>query len=122
MPLSVLIVDDDRDTRELYCLVFELNGFGAIPAANGREGLDRLRMHRPAAVVLDMMMPVLDGSGFLLEQRGDPEVRDIPVVCASAYEDVLVQERPRCAAYLRKPIELEGLVRLVTGLIARRDA
>jgi CheY-like chemotaxis protein len=117
MAMSVLIVDDDRDTRELYCLVFELNGFGTIAAANGREGLDRLRSDRPAAVVLDMMMPVLDGAGFRREQLGDPDVRDIPVVCASAYEEALVPTRLRCAAYLRKPVELDGLVRTVAAVI-----
>jgi PAS domain S-box-containing protein len=77
---SVLIVEDDADTRRLIALTLTENGFQARTAANGREALDRLAEATPDAIVLDLIMPVLDGFAFLQHVQLDPVWSKIPVV------------------------------------------
>jgi CheY-like chemotaxis protein/nitrogen-specific signal transduction histidine kinase len=77
---SVLIVEDDPDTRRLLSLTLSEHGFHARSAANGREGLERLAEATPDAIVLDLIMPVLDGFTFLEHVQLDPVWSKIPVV------------------------------------------
>lgn len=112
MGRTVLVVDDDVHIREALIDVLEDCGFRAIGAANGAEALDRLqREGRPSLILLDLMMPVMDGIEFRRLQLGSPEVADIPVVVLSAHRDPdgLANEL-RPAALLRKPVRLPELI------------
>ncbi|XWK91288.1 MAG: response regulator [Phormidium sp.] len=81
----VLIIDDEPDVREVVqgCLE-DVAGWDVVPAASGAEGLAKVRVDRPDAIVLDVMMPGMDGFSFLRELRTRPEGRSIPVILLTA--------------------------------------
>ena len=80
----VLIVEDDPDARMMLETMLRLEGYETITARNGSEGLAMMREHRPCAVLLDLMMPVMDGWQFRRQQLTEPELADVPVVCVTA--------------------------------------
>jgi CheY-like chemotaxis protein len=84
-PVSVLLVEDDLPIRDSLGEALTEEGFDVSTAGNGAEALERLRSgRRPAVIVLDLMMPVMDGWDFRQQQLDDPVLRDIPVVVVSA--------------------------------------
>ena len=109
---TVLIVDDDRDIRDSLVEVLEDHGYHAVGAGNGREALDTLRTSAevPCLILLDLMMPVMDGREFREEQLKHPEWTDIPVIVISAYNDVAEQARALEAEHLRKPLGMRPLI------------
>jgi CheY-like chemotaxis protein len=88
----VLVVDDDPSTREMLRRMLEREGFPVAEAGDGRAGLDRVAEHRPSLVLLDLLMPGLDGFGFLAELQTRPEWRAIPVVVVTA-KDLSTEEQ-----------------------------
>jgi len=80
----VLLVEDDADTRDMMTRILQKAGWKVIEAANGREALHLLTGVRPALIMLDLMMPVMDGFDFLLEMRAHAEWQDIPVIVLTA--------------------------------------
>jgi CheY-like chemotaxis protein len=107
----LLLVDDDHDVRELLAQVLAASGFEVAVAANGREALGILRHDAkagqlPRVVVLDVHMPVMDGSEFRALQKADPELASIPVVAITSDWDA----RPDAHATLKKPLEFEKLL------------
>ena len=118
--LRVLLVEDDTDLREALCDALTASGHAVVAAVDGGDGLRRLRESPPDVVVLDLMMPKLDGWQFRLEQRKDPMLATIPVVAISA------SGRPTAAAvdadvFLRKPIDADTLCRAVKDVVAERE-
>jgi signal transduction histidine kinase/DNA-binding response OmpR family regulator len=85
-PRPVLVVEDDGDTRDLLRRRLEGLGCRVVEAENGRVALERLRQARPEVILLDLMMPEMDGFEFVLELRRSDAWRDIPVVVVSARE------------------------------------
>jgi CheY-like chemotaxis protein len=108
----VLVVDDDPDIREALIDVLSDHGYEAKAAANGREALNLLRAgKRPRVILLDLMMPVMDGVQFRQEQLQHPELRDLPVILISAGNDVAqIAEQLGVSISLRKPIDLDVLL------------
>jgi len=80
----ILIVDDQPDIARALAMLLEDSGYSAEVAESGREALEKLRQTTPQAVILDMMMPDIDGSAVLRAMRSDPEMRKVPVVVFSA--------------------------------------
>ena len=80
----VLIIEDDVATREMVSRTLEKAGWSVVEAENGRMGLERLRTERPALVLLDLLMPEMDGFEFLEALRGDDRWRDLPIVVITA--------------------------------------
>lgn len=80
----ILIVDDQPDIARALAMLLEDSGYSAEVAESGREALEKLRRTTPQAVILDMMMPDIDGSAVLRAMRSDPEMRKVPVVVFSA--------------------------------------
>ncbi|HSC27891.1 MAG TPA: response regulator [Vicinamibacterales bacterium] len=109
-PPSVFIVEDDLDTREMLERFLELEGFAVETAANGRQALDRLGAGAPACVILlDLMMPVMDGWEFRREQSRHAVLAQIPVIVVSAAGcDRL--EQIDADDYLSKPVDLNDLL------------
>lgn len=110
---TVLVVDDDPDIREMLTMILAAEGYSAIPAANGQEALARLAEETPCLILLDLMMPEMDGWAFRATQAEGP-TRSIPLVVLSGGVDV--EERARelgADRFLRKPVELQGLLEVV---------
>lgn len=119
--LTVLLVDDDFDLRDALVPILEYEGHRVVSAANGQEALDRLQsMAPPSVILLDLMMPVMNGEEFRAEQLRDPRLASIPVVVLSAHayaEQRAAQIGARC---LKKPFDVDVLldeVRRSTGLV-----
>src|SRR3954463_2298068 len=85
---GVLVVEDEAVLRLLLTLVFVDEGFEVRTAPNGLEALVILALWQPAIILLDLHMPVMDGSSFCAEQRRDPNLADIPVLLVSAAHDL----------------------------------
>ena len=117
MERTVLIVDDDGAIREVLGEILAEEGYAVLQAKNGREALDVLRASgppRPCVVLLDLMMPEMDGVQFRREQLADPVLAGVPVVILSADGDIASKVRAMSvAAGLRKPIHLDDIVRTV---------
>ncbi len=118
---TVLIVDDDVDIREILSQALREEGYHTASAPSVAEALTWLRgSRRPTMILLDLMMPGMDGWGFCAEQSRDPAIRDIPVVVLSA--DATVDARLRrlgAAGHLRKPVALDALLEMVREVCAR---
>lgn len=94
-PPTIMVVEDDADVLDVIALTLEDHGYSVLVAANGRQALDKLRAaeHRPALILLDLMMPVMDGRQFREAQRRDPALADVPVVLLSADVDIARSRR-----------------------------
>ncbi|WP_224368672.1 response regulator [Hyalangium versicolor] len=116
----LLVVDDDADLREAITDVLRDAGYEVIVASNGRNALDVLARSNPlpGLVLLDMMMPVLDGAGFLAEVRNHPEWADVPVVVFSASAHPNLQE-DGARGWVRKPVDLDALLEVVAQHVVK---
>jgi DNA-binding response OmpR family regulator len=111
---TVFIVEDDVDTREMLGRFLELEGYHVESAANGKLALERLDAGMPACVILlDLMMPVMDGWQFRREQARHAALADIPVIIVSAAGRDRIQQID-ADAYLLKPVDLDELFARVT--------
>ena|SRR5688572_6784974 len=81
---TVLVIEDDADMREIERTMLDQAGFRVVLASNGKEGLRLLAKQRPCVIVLDLMMPVMDGLTFLAERKKLGLARGVPVVCVTA--------------------------------------
>jgi len=108
----LLIVDDDREVRESLRSVLEDEGFTVAVAANGAEAIAKMDERPPRVVLLDMMMPIVDGWEVLDHLRDDPSLAGVRVcVCSAA--DI---RAPRADCVLRKPFGLDTVVDVVAEL------
>ena len=79
----ILVVEDDPDLLSLVTKKLELEGFSVTQTISGRQALDYLKQHRPALIVLDILLPDIDGITVLTELAGDSEAKTIPVIVFS---------------------------------------
>ena len=100
----VLVVDDHPDVRKLVCDVLDVMGLEAREASDGKEALEMVRENRPALIVLDLMMPVMDGFTTLTRLRAESEGELIPVILLSAIaeEGESMMKLPGVKGVLRK--------------------
>ena len=117
-PKCVLVVEDDEAIRMLIADALEFEGYDVVTATNGADALAKLVTVRPDAIVLDLMMPVMDGWAFLSARREHPEYSRIPVLVVSASHD-LTATAPQLGvrACLAKPFNLDVLLAVVERLI-----
>ncbi len=123
MCYSVLVVEDDEQVRRLLCDVVSLMGFDFVEAVDGRDAMRKLRRQKPDIVLLDVMMPEMDGITLCKMLRDDEETARMPIIMLS------VQSRPfaileglRAGAdrFLTKPAELDELIDHINELLGRR--
>jgi CheY-like chemotaxis protein len=110
----VLVVEDDLDVREMLEMWLQFNGYTTDVACNGREALDRAIKRRPCVVLLDLMMPVMDGWEFRRRQRADPRIADVPVVCVSAVHDQAGASGDLETLCMSKPVDLDVLLAVIS--------
>jgi DNA-binding response OmpR family regulator len=110
MACRIMVVEDDRDIREALVEFLLDEGFEPIAAVNGSEALEHLKRVEPHLILLDLMMPVMDGRAFRKAQLELPDRAHIPVVVISAFRDVSMDViTMNAAAVLKKPIKLDEL-------------
>lgn len=117
VPPTILVVEDDADLRDSIAGILEQEGFLVIRAENGRVALDYLREHTaPRLVILDLMMPVMNGWEFRDTQMRDPELSEIPVAVLSADSRTNLKAKALgVESYLKKPVQLDQLLGLVAN-------
>jgi two-component system response regulator MprA len=116
---TIMVVDDDADVRDAVTDLLERHGYAVMPASNGEEALSELKSSeaRPSLILLDVMMPVMDGHAFCEQQQQDPELKDIPVVVFTAFSAALERMADvKTAAQLEKPVMASELLDSVDRL------
>jgi PAS domain S-box-containing protein len=102
---TVLVIDDDPSARELLQRFLRREGFGVRTAADGEQGLALARLLKPSAILLDVMMPHVDGWAVLSALKNDPETADTPVVMVTMVRERGLGFSLGAADYLTKPVE-----------------
>jgi DNA-binding response OmpR family regulator len=124
---SVLIIDDEAPIRLLCRVNLEAEGMTVFEAPDGRAGIEAAREHVPDAILLDVMMPVLDGWTVAEELLRDETTRNVPIVFLTARADLRDRARGMDLGgvdYITKPfnpVELASLVRSVVGAVERGE-
>jgi len=107
---TVLLVEDDGRSAELMTLYLTTAEFNVVLARDGRDGLDTARRLRPSVIVLDIMLPRMDGWDFLVEAKADSTIADIPVIIVSMVDEIGKGFALGAADYLLKPVNRESLI------------
>ncbi len=123
MAYKILVVDDEPMIVRLMEFILARQGHEVIVAVNGEEALEKIRAHRPDLVLLDIMMPRIDGYEVAQQLRADPETASVPIIMLSAKaqeEDIRRGAEVGVDAYVTKPFSPEHLVQVVTEHLPRR--
>jgi|ERR1700751_3178377 CheY-like chemotaxis protein len=115
---TILIVDDEVGILEVLESILGDAGFAVVSAINGQDALNRMQKTVPDLVIVDFMMPLLDGAGVVKAMRADKRLRAVPVLLASALPEKTISER--CNSYnvfLRKPYKTERLMEEISRLL-----
>jgi CheY-like chemotaxis protein len=117
------VVDDEREVCDLLRILMESRDVRCLVAYDGRSGLEMIRRHRPDAVVLDVMMPEMNGHDVLVELRKDPETHSIPVLMMTGLTeddrrtDKDWEELLGVRAFISKPLHLDDLMERLDRLL-----
>jgi two-component system cell cycle response regulator len=117
----VVVADDFEALRQLWQIWLSRWGFDVIEASTGAEALNLAARHRPAAVIMDLAMPVMDGLEATRRLKRDPRTTDVPVVMVTAHtspEHRHAAEDAGCAAFLAKPADLDDLITELRRVLA----
>jgi len=120
LPGRILVVEDDRQILAIISLLLEDEGYEIVTASDGRQALARLREGpSPDLIILDLMLPALDGWEFRTIQRADPNLAGIPVLAVSA-DSSAKAEAIDAAAFLPKPFGADELLARVHKILSER--
>ena len=116
---KIMIVDDNPSIAHLMKIRLQANGYQVVLARNGLEGLNMARQEKPDLVVLDIMMPELDGCGFAAEIKSYEDLKHIPIVVVTSRDNLQNYLMDLGAeAYLLKPIDIEKFLNTIKSLTA----
>jgi CheY-like chemotaxis protein len=113
----ILIVDDELSIVETLSEIVSLEGYDVASAANGMLALAEVRANRPALILLDYMMPVMDGVQLLQRLRADAELKSLPVIMMTAAPLGIPESEKRWDELLLKPFDVAELTRALHRLI-----
>ena len=122
---KIMVVEDDFDEAKLIKMVLEGEGYEAVCAFNGKDALEKLESEEPDLIVLDIMMPEMDGFAFCEKLRASAGNENTPVVLLTAVAQHIQESkyplngvmRAEVQEYLEKPIEPEALLAAISGLL-----
>lgn len=120
--MSILVIDDDPGIRDMLTQVLEDEGHGVVSATNGLEAIDHLHRsaERPCVILLDLMMPIMNGWQFRTEQKQHPDLATIPVVVLSARTDIQQQASSLDVdTFIAKPINIVTLLNTIERYCSR---
>ena len=113
---TVLIVDDEEDFADMIQMRLEANNYRVVVAHDGLSGIETAKTEQPSAVLLDVMMPGIDGFKTLHEMKMDSEIRDIPVIMLTAKgesKSILRAQQSGAVDYLIKPVDSDRMLALL---------
>ena len=113
MAKKILVVDDEPDIRKLTSLRLKLSGYEAITAVDGKDALDSIRQQKPDLVLLDLLLPVIDGFEVCKKIKADEELKQIPVILFTARSDTMTVEKAKqlgASDYMTKPFNPEEML------------
>lgn len=125
MPKTILTIDDKTDIRRLVRMTLEFDGHTVLEASSGAQGLALARSQKPDLILLDVMMPEMDGFEVGRILRDDPELTTIPVVMVTALDgqaDRATGLGTGVRAYLNKPFSPVELLQLIKQLLDESSA
>ncbi len=114
---KILIIDDEYAILELLNVLLRDFGYEVMTASGGREGIALMHRAPPDLVILDFMMPIMNGADVLEEMRSDATLRDIPVIMVSAAPRAVAEANLPFQAFLSKPFEVAELMRTIDRLL-----
>ena len=119
----VLVIDDDADIRIAIQDILDGEGFATVGAEDGQAALNLLAdpWNRPAVILLDLMMPIVDGWTFCKIRQGIVTLMEIPVITISAASTTGTNAPLRVDGSIEKPFDAEALVRMVTRMVGRKS-
>ncbi len=120
MSRSILIVDDEFGLADILCDVLVEAGFTASIAINGQMALERMLTERPDLVLLDLMMPILDGTGTLQAMKQDPRLAGIPVIVMTAVAEAVPPRDLGWQIVLLKPFSADRLLAAIDEVLGPR--
>ena len=115
--LTVLVVEDDPDLRELFRLTLEVAGYDVIEAENGIDGLAAARQHEPDAILMDMSMPLMDGCQSTRRIRQNPRLAKVPIIACTAFNRWEWRGKALlagCTDFLPKPVDSDKLLKMLS--------
>lgn len=118
---KILIVEDEQSIATLLRDTLEDEGYTVLIAGNGQEALDLLSVARPALILTDVMMPILDGMALCRAIQAHPAYQSIPVIVMSAIAGSLPDQGCRAIAFIKKPFDLQHVVDMVGNTIGLAD-
>jgi CheY-like chemotaxis protein len=119
-PKEILVVEDDLALRDALRDTFEDEGYRARTAANGSEALSMLMTGRPPdLILLDLLMPMMNGWGLMAELKARPALAAIPVIATTGAGTKILNTAPVCAGYITKPIDRARLLETVARILSR---
>ncbi len=122
MSLKVLIVDDDSGIRKLLGRFLEREGFVTIEAENGLDGVEIAKKEQPDLIILDVMMPQMDGLTAARLIKFYKPLSDVPIVFLTAKDDekeIELAEASRAEAYITKPFDVRQVIEVVKSLFEK---
>jgi CheY-like chemotaxis protein len=118
--LTILVVEDEFGVADVVVTALEDEGYRVLVAANGRQGMERIADTKPDLIILDFMMPIMDGAAMGKAVRAGDGTSDIPIIMTSAVGEAAVKDRfADFQAFLRKPFRISELLVAVEHLIGK---
>jgi CheY-like chemotaxis protein len=119
VPAKILIVEDDADSREMLAVLLAGRGYDITCAVDGEEALAVVEAERPALIITDISMPVMDGIDLIKRLQHHPEWKTIPVLVMSAFRSGIVSDAMHAGATAAtvKPLDIDKLFELIEQLI-----
>jgi CheY-like chemotaxis protein len=114
---TILVVDDEYGIADALKDILGDEGYAVTIARNGRDALKEISVRTPDLILLDYMMPIMDGRDFWLALKANPETQNIPVAMMSAMPQSSIPSDCRPDAFLRKPFDLDSLFEVVRSLL-----
>jgi two-component system, cell cycle response regulator DivK len=119
---TILLAEDHRDSREAMRALLEAHGYRVIEAANGREAVERALEERPDLVLMDIMMPEMDGFEATRVLRSQEQTRKLPIIAVTAMDGAQrLSQQAGVDDFVAKPIDTRGLMAKIRNWLAGRE-
>jgi len=117
---TLLLVEDTEDNRFMMRRLLEMEGYRVVEARNGEEAVKVAKDEKPALILMDLSLPIIDGLAATKLIRRIPEFKDVPIIAVSAHDTADFQQEALtagCNSYITKPIDFGELENLITELL-----